>query len=368
MKSKSKKSTTKKRSLKKRSPKKSTTKKVPKKSKKTVKSKKTSKKSTKDFKNIIIDELNTLVKKETILKNFFKIRAYKKVIKQLELKNSIKSMKDLADVSGIGVKIKVKLEEIFKSGKLKAAETARTTMNLNIYDDLLKIHGIGIVKAKELIEKKGIISISQLKKKVKNHPELLNDQQKTGLKYFKDLQERIPRKEMDLHKKLLTRIFKKVNSNIEFSIVGSYRRKESDSGDIDILINSASVGGKIPIMKDILGYLCDKDYIRDDLSKGREKYMGIVGLPDKKSRRLDILITNEEEYPFAKLYFTGNYQNNVNMRKEASKQGLKLNEKSLIKIKNGKKIKLYTEREIFEYLGFKYSSPKNRTGQLTLIE
>jgi DNA polymerase/3'-5' exonuclease PolX len=331
----------------------------PKKSKKTVKSKK---KLRLNFKKIIIDELSVLVKKETILKNFFKIRAYNKIIKQIELKdqNSIKSMKDLDDVSGIGVKIKAKLEEIFKNGKLKAAETARATMNLNIYDDLLSIHGVGIMKAKELIEKKSITSISQLKKKVKKHPELLNDQQKTGLKYFKDLRERIPRKEMDLHKKFLTRIFKKIDNDIEFSIVGSYRRKELDSGDIDILINSASVNSKTPIFKDILDYLHDKGYIRADLSKGKKKYMGIVGLPNKKSRRLDILITNDEEYPFAKLYFTGDTNTNIVLRKQAINQGLRLNEHSLTS-RQGKKIKLYSEKEIFNYLGFDYIPPSKRT-------
>jgi DNA polymerase/3'-5' exonuclease PolX len=318
----------------------------PKKSKKTVKSKK---KLRLNFKKIIIDELSVLVKKETILKNFFKIRAYNKIIKQIELKdqNSIKSMKDLDDVSGIGVKIKAKLEEIFKNGKLKAAETARATMNLNIYDDLLSIHGVGIMKAKELIEKKSITSISQLKKKVKKHPELLNDQQKTGLKYFKDLRERIPRKEMDLHKKFLTRIFKKIDNDIEFSIVGSYRRKELDSGDIDILINSASVNSKTPIFKDILDYLHDKGYIRADLSK-------------EKSRRLDILITNDEEYPFAKLYFTGDTNTNIVLRKQAINQGLRLNEHSLTS-RQGKKIKLYSEKEIFNYLGFDYIPPSKRT-------
>ena len=51
------------------------------------------------------------------------------------------------------------------------------------------------------------------------------------------------------------------------------------------------------------------------------------------------------------------------MRFEASKQGLKLNEKSLVNIKSGKNIYLNSEKEIFEYLGYKYLAPKQRTAK-----
>lgn len=315
-----------------------------------------------NYKEVIINELTIILKKEKILKNFFKYKAYEKVIKQIELKSNICNINDLDDIIGIGISIKTKLEEIFKNGKLNITEKIKETMKLDIYDKLLQIHGIGIIKAKQLIEKDKITDLSDLKKKLKDNPKLLNSQQTIGLKYLKDLQERIPRNEMDKHNSFLKKIFKKSDIDIEFNIVGSYRRKEDTSGDIDVLINSSN----FKIMDNIIKYM--GNYIIANLSKGIKKYMGIVSLPDGKKRRLDILITKKEEYPFAKLYFTGNFQNNINLRLAASKLGYKLNEYSLINIKKNKKIKLNSEKEIYEFLGFKYIKPKTRNGNLISLK
>ena len=52
--------------------------------------------------DLIISELNVMAQKETVEKNFFKVRAYKKVIDQIKLIESVYSMDDLASVSGVG--------------------------------------------------------------------------------------------------------------------------------------------------------------------------------------------------------------------------------------------------------------------------
>ena len=73
-----------------------------------------------DFENkrdLIIKELETMSKKEALLKNFFKVRAYNKVIDQLKQIETIKSMNDIESVEGIGAKIKAKIEEILETGK-----------------------------------------------------------------------------------------------------------------------------------------------------------------------------------------------------------------------------------------------------------
>jgi DNA polymerase/3'-5' exonuclease PolX len=128
-------------------------------------------------KDIIIKELETISKKEAMEKNFFKVRAYKKVINQLKELESVVSMKDLQNIEGIGIKIRDKIEEILKTGKLKSAEKARKILKngsskIEIYDELLKIHGIGIVKAKELIENYNINSIESLIELINKNPDI----------------------------------------------------------------------------------------------------------------------------------------------------------------------------------------------------
>ncbi len=63
---------------------------------------------------------------------------------------------------------------------------------------MLKVYGIGPKKGEELI-KVGIKSIEELKR----HPELLTENMKIGLKYLDDIEERIPRSEIDEYAKKL---------------------------------------------------------------------------------------------------------------------------------------------------------------------
>lgn len=315
----------------------------------------------------VVSELETMVKKEIIEKNFFKVRAYRKVIDQLKNIESITSMDDVKSVEGIGTKIKAKIQEILKTGKLKSAEIARESKNIEIYDTFLKIHGIGISKAKELVEKYKLTTIEELERELETNPNILNEKQKIGLKYYLDIQLRIPRKEMDSHSKKIVKLIKEseIDPDLSLKIVGSYRRGATDSGDIDILatINrSVDSTKRTKILKKIIEYLKEKGYLLADLAVGQKKYMGICQLNKKTpARRIDILMTSQEEYPFALLYFTGDFQINVELRKKAGELGFTLNEYGL---RGKNKPDLTTEKEIFNFLGFKYLNPKDRHIQM----
>lgn len=320
----------------------------------------------KNYKDLIINELDTLVKKETIEKSMFKVRAYQKVIKQLKTLDKVESWEDLEDISGIGKKIKEKIEEIFKTGKLKSAEKARTNHNLEIYDTLMKIHGVGSTKAKQLVEEYSVTSIKDLKTKLEENEDLLNNKQKIGLKYYDDINLKIPRKEMEQHESFLLNTLSLLDKDIEITIVGSYRRKVKESGDIDMLITlrrQTSSEERRKLLYNIIEKLKAENYIKSSLALGDKKYMGIVKLKRKRhARRMDILITSQEEYPFSILYFTGSQELNIIMRKDAIEKGYRLNEYSLLD-KKDKPIILKNEEEIFNKLGYKYIPPEMRTRQ-----
>lgn len=326
-----------------------------------------------DKKPIIITELETISNKEAINKNFFKVRAYNKVINQLKNLESIKTIDDVKNIQGIGIKIKAKIEEILKTGKLKAAEKARQitkngSSKIEIYNQLLQIHGIGIVKAKSLIEDYNINSITDLTELINKKPDILTNQQKIGLKYHFDIQEKIPRTEIEKHLKKISKIVKTIDPEIVIKMVGSYRRGYDESSDIDIIIKIPSIyktSKSSKILHKIISIMKTKKpksipYIVDDLSLGSKKYMGICQLNKKsKARRIDILITTYEEYPFALLYFTGDFDINIELRKKANELGYKLNEYGMSN-KNGNKIELKSEKEIFNFLGYKFLQPKSR--------
>lgn len=317
-----------------------------------------------DYKTVIIHELDTLRRADIAKKEPFSAKAYAKVIEQLKAKTTpIQSIDDVKDIPGIGKKIKLKIEEILQTGSLKAATEARKETNLESLDILQGVHGIGPVKAKQLVETKGIKTIADLQRAVTEDPDLLNDVQKMGLKYYADAIERIPRHEMAQHETL---ILNALDPRFTGAVVGSYRRGAVDSGDIDVLLmlpDTISKKDQGQLFKDTIEMLQDSEYIVDTLAQGPKKFLGYVKLDNKsKARRLDLLMTPQEEFAYAILYFTGSQGFNVAFRRHAQEKGYTINEHTMKPVKEGVEAPPHMEKEedIFAFLGLKYVKPEDR--------
>ena len=190
-----------------------------------------------DYKQTIIEALDTLRRRDVADKQVFKAKAYEKVIKQLrDHADPITTAEDLKTFTGIGEKIQAKIAEIMATGQLASASRAKETHNLEALETFQKIYGVGPAKATELVAA-GFRSVADLRA----NPESLNDKQRVGLAYYEDLLERIPRDEMLIHEQIL-----KADCPYPIEIVGSYRRGATTSGDIDALIRipSGAVGAK----------------------------------------------------------------------------------------------------------------------------
>jgi len=323
----------------------------------------------KDYKPLIIEALETMRKKETAEKQVWKARAYAKVIKALrEFPKPVTSFDDIQDLPGVGEKIAEKIKEIIQTGKLHQAEEAEKNRDYVIIDELLQIHGIGPAKAQDLVIKHGIKSIDDL---ILKQEELLNDKQKLGVKYHKDIVQRIPRKEMDKHNEFIISAIKSIDPNLKITLAGSYRRGDPTSGDIDVLVTYPFDYQPSPtLMKDISKSMVEQKYVADVLAEGEKKYMSVCKLKRHKTfRRLDIMLTKPSEYPFAVLYFTGSGPFNVAMRQHALSKGYSLNEYGLKKIKTGElmQCRFETEEDIFKFLDLAYTPPHQR-GQGAILQ
>lgn len=320
-----------------------------------------------DSKQKVLDSLEVLRIRDLQSGEKFSALAYTKAIRELKKVSKINSLKDVEGVSGVGKKIKDKIKEILETGELKAAVKAKEEVPVELYQNLLNVYGIGPVKAKELIEKDNIKSIEDLESK----PELLNEVQKKGLKYYKDSLLRIPRSEMEQHEKI---IMNNLEEPVEGIIVGSYRRGAPTSGDIDVLLKIPETYTKKQ-QKDTLEFIVKKlqesGYLIDILALGDKKCLGIAKLSDDSiARRIDFLITPEKEYPYAVLYFTGSDSFNVGFRKYALTKGYTLNEHGMKKTTGDKEeVKgIKTEKDIFKFLGLAYVKPKNRKDESSVVE
>tara|TARA_B100000795_G_C22805557_1_gene444634 strand:+ start:155 stop:1282 length:1128 start_codon:yes stop_codon:yes gene_type:complete len=305
----------------------------------------------------IIKKLKILEEYETLNKQPFKARAYNKVINSIELSDDkMNTFDEFVNLKGMGQKIKEKIKEYFDFGEIYAVNKALDDPKFSLKRKLASLYGVGPVKIKALMEQ--IKSFDELK----NKPELLNDKQKIGLKYYNDMIQRIPMYEGKKHYDIIKNTFNKINYNIEFEIVGSYRRKNVDMGDIDVLIKNHNDLD----LKKIIAELKLSEYIIETLASGKNKFMGLCKLsPELPARRIDILIADPSYYYFALLYFTGSYSFNIYMRRIALNKKISLSEYGF-KDKNNNFIDtsevIKSEKDIFKYLEIPYVLPENRVG------
>jgi DNA polymerase/3'-5' exonuclease PolX len=316
----------------------------------------------KDYRQMIIDTFSILIKNEEIKKESnwqFKRKAYKQVIDILsnntEKIDSIKKALDILRKGGAKLdgeeayfikhgeyksKTLQKISEIIKTGFLTKAieiQEGPEGQKVKSITELTKIPEIGPSKAEKLY-KDGITTIAELTVAFTKDSKILNSKQQIGLKYYSDLEKRIPRSEMDswneFFKVILNFTIKRMKikpENVKMQLVGSYRRKAKDSGDIDILLTSKDSEQGKNLMKNFIKELLRSDNLDNSLvfSSGTTKFMGL-GKIDNYYRHIDIFYYPEKEYPFALLFSTGSGQFNIEMRADAIKKGYSLSEKALV--------------------------------------
>jgi DNA polymerase/3'-5' exonuclease PolX len=320
-----------------------------------------------DRKQTIIDALDVLRKRDVADKAVFSARAYAKVITELKALNTpVATYEDLAAITGIGAKMEKKIKEILETGQLAAAEKAKELYNIDALDAFQKIYGVGPTKASDLVAD-GYTTIAQLRETILNNPKLLNDKQKVGLKYYEELLERIPRAEMEEHKDILEGLKPDEMETYETEVVGSFRRGAANSGDIDVLIRVPPKTKPKTAKENLAKYvklLEGFGYIEEVLALGEHKCMAISRMFKGKARRLDLLMTPDEEYAYALLYFTGSDRFNVAFRQYALDKGYTLNEHALTAIRTDVEAVPYmqTEKDIFKFLGLRYIEPSKRVG------
>ena len=319
--------------------------------------------------SVIVDNLTLLRDVNKKEKNTFKVRAYNKVIQTVTRfvngnPNGVIRAEDVANM-GLSDAMQKKVLEIIETGKLHQVQNLSGDVleETQAVATLTKVQGIGAVKAGQLYSKHGIKTVDDLRKKVAGSPEILNDNQLVGLKHFDDLLKRIPRAEMTKHNALIGDF---MGCN-EYEVVGSYRRGEKTSGDIDVLVRLEPNEDKQSTIDRIVQDMKARKYIQDVFAHGEKKFMGVCKLPrHRTSRHIDIIVVDENSYPFTVLYFTGSDRFNIRMRQHALEMGFSMNEYGLTPTTKEAKARLVgatfaREQDIFAFLNMEYVEPTQRS-------
>lgn len=289
----------------------------------------------------------------------FRVKSYVTCLQSLKtLENDSQlNEKTFSTLKGIGKGFQEKIRQIIDTGTCPDYDKIKDNKQISSKALFLQIHGVGPQCANKMI-KAGLKTIQDVEEKKDIY---LNDVQKKGLRWFDDIQQRIPYKEIQEHEIYLKKMLHDIDANAELTIAGSYRRKKTDSGDIDLLIKADSR----KVYDEYIDALIKDEYLKDTLARGNKKFMGMGAIQSKENtscRRIDIMYTKPEEYPFAVLYFTGSGDFNQRMRNELVERGYTMNEYSVKHIATKKKVdyKFSSEKDIFDYFDYEYIEPENR--------
>lgn len=295
--------------------------------------------------NVIVGELIKLRKHYATLgaEHKFRTRAYGNAATMIrKLKIPIVSATQAKRMPSIGKSIGDKIGEILETGAYELPLTPETKQREQVLGLFLSVWGVGAATAKRWYDA-GYRTLTDVP------TEQLSQQQRVGIEYYDDLQQRIPRSEMDEYNTIIMRAAKR--ANVTAVITGSYRRGLPNSGDIDVLVEGDSLGELLKALKGIL---------ITTPTRGPTKVMGVARLsPTSRVRRIDFHLVPTDEWAAGLLYFTGSKDENLRLRLIAKDLGMKLNEKGLF-MDDGTKVHVETEEDIYDALNCTYLPPSRR--------
>uniref|UniRef100_G1MV41 DNA polymerase n=1 Tax=Meleagris gallopavo TaxID=9103 RepID=G1MV41_MELGA len=296
-----------------------------------------------------------------------KYNAYRKAASVISRYPSrIRNGAEAKKLDGVGAKIAEKIDEFLSTGKLRKLEKIRqddTSASINF---LTRVTGIGILPLRNFPFH--LLDLRKNEHKLTHH-------QRIGLKYFEDFEKRIPREEMLQMQEIVLKEVENVDPNYIATVCGSFRRGAESSGDMDVLLThptfTSESSKQSKLLHQVVEQLEKVHFVTDVLSKGDTKFMGVCQLPNKDDgtsyphRRIDIRLIPKDQYYCGVLYFTGSDIFNKNMRAHALEMGFTINEYTIRPLGvtgvAGEALPVECEKDIFDYIQWKYREPKDRS-------
>ncbi|KAJ7782666.1 DNA polymerase mu, partial [Mycena metata] len=158
---------------------------------------------------------------------------------------------EVSKLPGIGEKMLSKISEHVKHGRIRESETIAASARFKSLSEFTTIYGIGATTARKLFDTFGLRTIADLEEHYASRPASPTHHQRAerklntpapvlsiqaALELRTDLNEKIPRAEVDLMHDIVMAELGKIRSGCLSTIVGGYRRGKAESNDVDIVI------------------------------------------------------------------------------------------------------------------------------------
>jgi DNA polymerase (family 10) len=268
------------------------------------------------------------------------------------------ALKALMEFPGIGEAIASKIIEFLETGHIRALNQLLSQQG-GISPELMEVENLGPKRARQIQQALGVTTVSDLIKaagsgKLRTLPRFSEVMERKVLESAKRVTERKRRFPRLAVKKDAEAILQKIHSvdGVErCAIGGSYRREKETIGDLDILVTTRSP-------RKVSEVIAALPIVRKVVAQGERK----MSFDLKSDLRVDIRFIKRSQWGSALLYFTGDKEHNIALRKRAMERGWKLNEYGLFE--GTKAIASREEEGIYKALGLPYLEPTQRIGKL----
>ncbi|KAF7362250.1 DNA-directed DNA/RNA polymerase mu [Mycena venus] len=339
---------------------------------------------------------------------------------------------EVSNLSGIGEKMLSKITEYVTHGKIRESrssppphgyslflfnlffhpETIAASARFKSLSEFTTIYGIGATTARKLFDSFGLRTLDDLKEHYASHdppphPYWHNRNHSeerrimtpapvlsimAALDLRDDLNEKIPRAEVDLMHDIVMGELGKLRPGCLSTVVGGYRRGKTESNDVDIvithptlvsgsdqvkglgevLVNRLYEAGLITHVMHLSGFHTP-DALRTSHWDTLEKALTVFILPPdalgvgspRIHRRLDLIFAAPEAYWTAITGWTGSKHFERDLRLWAKvERGMKFDSSGITRRRDSKQYFPRSEQEVFDILGLEWIDPTMRNADL----
>ncbi|XP_063304657.1 DNA-directed DNA/RNA polymerase mu-like isoform X3 [Pelobates fuscus] len=313
----------------------------------------------------------------------------------------LQSAEEAKDLPWCGGHCKTVIQEILEGGVCREVETIKSNAQYQAMQLLTGIYGVGVRTAERWYQE-GIRNLNDLK----NTESKLTVEQRTGLQYYKDLQQPVTREEAERVEQLVKDALLRFIPDVQITMTGGFRRGKLEGHDVDFLITHTNESALTGLLENAIDCLKSKGLILyyhmkkrkhtsravSSLMDGHETYYTICALPSSSSQntdlevkpynfvdaeqmaclksqiskgwravRVDLVVTPHAEYPYALLGWTGSKHFERELRRYSlHEKKMSLNSHGLYDTEKRCYLPAHSEEEIFKHLGLTYISPSDR--------
>jgi len=306
----------------------------------------------------LFDELADLLEVEGA--NAFRVRAYRNGARTIEsYSGSIATLASqgaaaLTQLPGIGPDLAKKIISIVESGRLPQLEELRQRIPAIVLE-MLRIPNLGPKKAATLAEALQIKSLDELRAAAEQGriAPLKGFGPKSQQAILEGLAKPITTDTRFLILDAchaadpIVEHLKQSPQVMQVTLAGSSRRGRDTCADLDIVASATDASS-------VMDRLAAYDSVETVLQRGDTKqrvrlFSGI---------ELDLRVVPDESYGAALVYFTGSKAHNIELRRRAQEQGLKINEYGVFR--GDERIAGRTEEEVYAAIGLPWIPPELR--------